>query len=83
MADDPNEFDDAEQSYRRGYVHGAPDVRDQLLRMAREWMQAAIEGRRGGLCATFVFWLISYSSSPAAIPSRERRGFARPDKPCR
>jgi hypothetical protein len=38
-----------------------PDVRDQLLHMAREWMQAD-RGRRDGLCATFVFWLISYSS---------------------
>jgi hypothetical protein len=26
MADDPNEFDDPEQSYRRGYVHGAREV---------------------------------------------------------
>jgi hypothetical protein len=26
MADDLNEFDDPEQSYRRGYVHGAREV---------------------------------------------------------
>jgi hypothetical protein len=43
MADDPNEFDDPEQSYRRGYVHGAREVLAAIERRLPADQRAMIE----------------------------------------
>src|ERR1700730_15831795 len=48
MADDLNEFDDPEQSYRRGYVHGAREVLAAIERRLPTDQRAMIEGRLGG-----------------------------------
>ena len=48
MADDHNEFDDPEQSYRRGYVHGAREVlgaiERRLLGDHRAMIEAWLDG---------------------------------------
>jgi hypothetical protein len=43
MADDLNEFDDPEQSYRRGYVHGAREVLGAIERRLPGDHRAMIE----------------------------------------
>jgi hypothetical protein len=43
MADDLNEFDDPEQSYRRGYVHGAREVLAAIERRMPADQRAMIE----------------------------------------
>jgi hypothetical protein len=43
MADDLNEFDDPEQSYRRGYVHGAREVLAAIERRLPADHRAMIE----------------------------------------
>jgi hypothetical protein len=44
MADDLNEFDDPEQSYRRGYVHGAREVLGAIERRLPADQRGVIEG---------------------------------------
>jgi hypothetical protein len=44
MADDLNEFDDREQSYRRGYVHGAREVLAAIERRLPADQRGMIEG---------------------------------------
>jgi hypothetical protein len=44
MADDLNEFDDPEQSYRRGYVYGAREVLAAIERRLPADQRVMIEG---------------------------------------